>query len=359
MVTLTTGNLLDADAEALINTVNTVGVMGKGIALQFKRAFPGNFRAYADAVKAEEVEPGRMFVYDRSQEAGALFDNPRYIINFPTKRHWKSQSRMEDIEAGLDALVETVRRLQITSIAVPPLGCGNGGLDWDEVRPRIERALESIPGLTVLLFEPVGAPRAEEMVVRTETPKMTRGRALVIRLLDLYRRADDYKMGRLEAQKLAYFFEVAAGGSLNLRFGRHKFGPYSDALNHVLQAIDGHYIRGYGDGNVKSELSLVPGALDEATTFLQAEPDAEAVERQLQAVERTIEGFETPYGMELLGTVLWLVRDDAVPVADVGQAVEAAQAWSPRKKRLMRPDHIEIAWDRLAAQGWTPRADYA
>src|SRR5262249_34013059 len=135
MIELTQGDILKADAEALVNTVNCAGVMGRGIALQFKRAFPENFTAYAAACRREEVPRGRMLAVETRRPA-----NPRYIVNFPTKRHWKEKSRMADIEHGLEALVADVKRLGIRSIAVPPLGCGLGGLDWSEVRPRIERA---------------------------------------------------------------------------------------------------------------------------------------------------------------------------------------------------------------------------
>jgi len=149
------GSLLEADAEALVNTVNCVGVMGKGVALQFKRAFPDNFREYKRACRAEEVHPGAMHIFDR----GALFP-PRYIINFPTKRHWKGRSRIEDIHSGLAALMEEVRRLGIGSIAVPALGCGNGGLDWAEVRPLIESAFAAVPDVRLLLYAPDGTPAA-------------------------------------------------------------------------------------------------------------------------------------------------------------------------------------------------------
>ena len=134
MIEYTTGDILRSDAEALVNTVNCVGVMGRGIALQFKNLFPANFKAYAAACKRQEVRPGRMFVFDIGQ-----LTLPRYIINFPTKRHWRGKSRMEDIESGLAALVETIRERGIRSIAVPPLGSGLGGLDWVEIRRASKR----------------------------------------------------------------------------------------------------------------------------------------------------------------------------------------------------------------------------
>lgn len=124
MLTYTTGDILRDESEAIINTVNCVGVMGRGIALQFKNAYPENFKAYAKACKSKEVQPGKMFVTETGQ-----LSNPRFIINFPTKRHWRGASRMEDIDSGLADLVRAVRELKIKSLSIPPLGSGLGGLD--------------------------------------------------------------------------------------------------------------------------------------------------------------------------------------------------------------------------------------
>ena len=148
------GNLLEADVDALVNTVNTVGVMGKGIALQFKTAFPANFRAYARACKDDQVRLGKMFVFD----AGQLL-RPRWIVNFPTKGHWRSNSNLADVASGLDDLRRVIDELGITSIAVPPLGCGNGGLDWEDVRPLIEAKLAGL-NTRILFYAPVGTPGA-------------------------------------------------------------------------------------------------------------------------------------------------------------------------------------------------------
>ena len=151
MIEHKTGDLFGEDADALVNSVNCVGVMGRGIALQFKKQFPGNFKAYAEARKRNEVKSGRMFVY----ETGQL--SPRYIINFPTKRHWRSKSRMEDIEAGLDALGQEIRERDIRSIAIPSLGSGLGGLRWEDVRPRIEATLSGLDDVEFRLFGPGGS----------------------------------------------------------------------------------------------------------------------------------------------------------------------------------------------------------
>ena len=155
MIEFKTGDILQADAEALVNTVNCVGIMGRGIALQFKNAFPANFKAYAAACERKEVQPGKMFVF----ETGTM-TNPKYIINFPTKRHWRGKSRMEDIDSGLKALVEEIRARGIRSIAIPPLGSGLGGLNWTDVRFRIVEALRDFNDVQVIVFEPNSAPVA-------------------------------------------------------------------------------------------------------------------------------------------------------------------------------------------------------
>jgi O-acetyl-ADP-ribose deacetylase (regulator of RNase III) len=172
MIEFRTGDLLEADTEALVNTVNCVGIMGRGVALQFKHAFPENFKAYKAACAREEVRPGRMFVFETG-----LLANPKYIINFPTKRHWRGKSRMEDIAAGLKALVAAVRERGIRSIALPPLGSGLGGLKWDDVRPRIEAAFRDVDNLHVMVFEPHAGPEPALPKRAARVPTMTAGRA--------------------------------------------------------------------------------------------------------------------------------------------------------------------------------------
>jgi len=152
MIELKQGDILRANAEALVNTVNCVGVMGRGLALQFKKVFPDNFKSYKALCDNNELQPGKMFIYDLNR----LY-NPRYVVNFLTKRHWKGKSRIEDIEAGLQALGEDVRSRDIHSIAIPPLGCGLGGLCWGDVRARIKEAFQDLPDVQVLIYEPKGA----------------------------------------------------------------------------------------------------------------------------------------------------------------------------------------------------------
>jgi O-acetyl-ADP-ribose deacetylase (regulator of RNase III) len=342
-VTLTHGNLLKQDdVDAIVNTVNCVGVMGKGIALQFRNKWPENFRAYEAACKAKQVRPGRMFVFD----SGALV-KPNFIINFPTKDHWRGNSRIEFIRDGLADLVAQIRRLGIRSIAIPPLGCGNGGLDWADVRPLIESAFAELPEVEVRLFPPDGAPEPKSMEVRTERPRMTSGRAAVLSVLDTYR-ALGYGLSKIEVQKLAYFLQEA-GEALNLPFEKHAYGPYSDTLRHVLNRMEGHFIRGLGDGVSETEIEPVPEAMAEAEAFVDANGH-EALAERVRHVGDLIEGFQSPYGMELLATVHWVAKYEGAVTQE--QALAAVRGWNARKKALMAPEHVAAAWHRLEQSGW-------
>lgn len=335
-------NLLEADAEALVNTVNTVGVMGKGIALQFKKKFPSNFKAYERACKNGEVKIGEMFTVSLDQ-----LTNPRYIINFPTKRHWREKSRVEYVREGLEDLIREIERLGIHSIAVPPLGCGNGGLDWDdEVRPLIEAAFARAPEVQVYAYEPSPAAEPVTLDARGPKPEITPARAVMLSLIGSYK-ASHYALGRLVAQKLAYFAQTAGERSLNLEFLESEYGPYAENLNFLLQKLEGHYISGYGDRSGRSDIELLPETERKTEAFLSSYSETR---EHLERVARLIEGFETPYGMELLATVHWAVsRKGAISLEE---AVQIVQGWNPRKGDLFDEQHIGVAWERLEAEGW-------
>lgn len=353
MIHLTRGDLLKADVDALVNTVNTVGVMGKGVALQFRQAYPRNYEEYRRACKQGSVELGRMFVFD----AGQLV-RPRYIINFPTKKHWKSKSRLGDIDAGLLDLVRVIKELGIKSIAVPPLGAGSGGLNWSDVRPRIEKALGGLSDVDVMLYVPEGAPAASAMKVATNKPRMTAGRAALIGLLERYVQpglgvSTGPGASALEIQKLLYLLQ-AIGENLRLNFVASHYGPYAENVNHVLRALEGHYIRGYGDRSrpvsEAAPIELLPGAAEEADDFLNTLPDT--LQRFRQVI-KLIDGFESPYGLELLATVHWVATQvDRAARKDADLTVRLVQAWSRRKQRLFTERHIEIAWQRLKDERW-------
>ncbi len=342
MITQTRGNLLEADTEALVNTVNTVGVMGKGIALQFRRAFPENYEAYRRACEQKQLRLGEIFVF----ETGRL-EPPRYIINFPTKGHWRSKSKLEDIEAGLASLATVIRERGIRSVAVPPLGCGNGGLDWEDVRSCIEDALAELEDVDVRLYEPAGAPDPRTMPERRKRPKVTPSRAVLIELMDRYGELG-YSRKLLEVQKLAYFLQTV-GQPLRLRYARGRFGPFAHNLNKALQQLEGHFIVGLGDdARPTAQIELLPGAVEEARKVLSAQPEAR---ERFARVARLIEGFETPYGLELLASVHWLAEEEKT-ASNASQATTALRAWSPRKAHLFRAEHVQKAWDRLQAERW-------
>jgi O-acetyl-ADP-ribose deacetylase (regulator of RNase III) len=343
MIVPKNGDLLRADAEALVNSVNCVGVMGRGVALQFRKAFPENYEAYRKVCDRKELRPGTVFVHDLNR-----LTNPRYVINFPTKEHWKAKSRIEDIETGLGALVREVRARKIRSIAMPPLGCGLGGLRWAKVKPLIEEAFRGVPAVRVLLYQPKWAPPPEEMVKRSKAPSMTVGRAALLALANRYLAAVmDPIVTLLELHKLLYFLQESGEG-LKLRYEKATFGPYAENLRHLLNEIEGHFIEGFGDaGDQPSKpIRLDSQASARAEGYLDRYP---RTRERFERVVRLIAGFETPFGMELLATVHWVAKYEEAETAE--EAVAKTYAWNNRK-RMFQETHIRKAWERLERQGW-------
>ena len=343
MIEYKTGDILEEQTEALVNTVNCVGIMGRGIALQFKQAWPENFKAYASACRRKEVQPGQMFVF----ETGRLTP-PRYIINFPTKRHWKGKSRLVDIQSGLVALVHEIRRLEIGSIALPPLGAGLGGLEWSRVRQEIVRALGDLSDVRVVVFEPRPADASEPRRRSGRIPTMTPGRAALIGLMDRYLAGLlDPFVSLLEVHKLMYFMQEA-GEPLRLRLAKGPYGPYAENLRHVLAQIEGYYVTGYGAGGdiPDKELELVPGALQDAHAVLHQQPDTQ---RRFNRVADLVQGFESPFGLELLATVHWVItRERAVSEEEV---IDRTYDWNERKRQFSG-QQILLVRSILGDKGW-------
>lgn len=340
------GDILAEKTEALVNTVNCVGVMGRGIALQFKRRFPENFKMYVSLCKSREMKPGQMFVFDRGA-AGQLFP-PRYVINFPTKRHWRGKSRIEDIESGLESLVQEIRSRNIRSIAIPPLGAGLGGLGWEDVRIRVQAAMQRLDEVQVVVFEPGGGPTDEKANRSSQVPAMTLGRAALVALLDCYLRVGrEVSVTTLEVHKLMYFLQVT-GQPLRLAFTRGHYGPYAENLRHVLNAVEGHLVSGFVDGGETPHrpLELVPGAVEDAQVFLKNQDE---ILSRIARVLELVEGFETSFGLELLATVHWLVTEEATSTFD--DLVQRVSAWSEHKKQFS-PRQLRIAVDVLTRHGW-------
>jgi len=345
------GNLLDAPTEAVVNTVNTVGVMGKGIALMFKDAFPENFRAYEEAAKRKQVRIGQMFVTENR-----TLDGPKWLINFPTKKHWRQPSRLEWIVEGLQDLRRLIEEKKIRSIALPPLGCGNGGLEWSEVRPEIERALGQLSNVDVLVFEPT--TKYQNVAKRTGVLKLTPARALVADMIRRY-----WVLGiectYLEVQKLCWFLErtiheLKFEDPLDLRFVADKYGPYSDRLRHLLNGLDGSYLhcdKRLSDAGPSDTIWFD----EERRPFVDLYLKQESTRYLRQVLDRTaerIDGFESPLGMELLATVDWLIEREHCE-RDLAGIREGLRRWpagpaaAERKQRLFDDRLIGLALERL------------
>lgn len=337
-----TGNLLLADAEALVNTVNTVGVMGKGIALQFKKAYPANFKAYESAVRQGELQLGRVFVY----RTGKLEENPKYIINFPTKKHWRSKSKLSDIAEGLKDLVREVEQLSIKSIAVPPLGCGLGGLNWKDVRPLIVDAFSGLNDVMTIVYPPAGTPFAAEMPSDTLKPALTRVSAAILGVLQGYVGQVGRGATAIEIQKLAYLLE-RVGEPLDLRFTKGHYGPYSVRLDHVLNGLESHFISGFGDRSQRvaeaEPIVIALGAEDEIDRAAKSFDAATNIELVLSLVD----GFNSAYGTELLASVDWSVTQETGGSSDIKAVIDVLQQWNRRKSRLFTESHVASALQRL------------
>ncbi|HDV5709685.1 TPA: macro domain-containing protein [Legionella pneumophila] len=342
-ITTTHGDLLkQTDVDAIVNTVNCVGVMGKGIALQFKKKWPDNFAEYAKSCKLGHLRPGKVHIYKLEQSKYPLF-----IINFPTKDHWKEKSKIEYIKDGLNDLIQKIKNFNISSIAIPPLGCGNGGLSWNLVKPLIEEAFREVPDVEVKLFEPNYIVVPKEIENNSTKPKMTPGRAILLKLISIYG-SMNYGISNIEIQKLAYFLQEA-GANLRLKFEKHHYGPYADNLRHVLNKIDGHFIRGVCDSVFESEIELIDSALQEADDFIHNSDNID-LEIQLQKVADLIDGFQSPYGMELLSSVHWIASYEHAKNAN--EVFIKIQHWNARKRKIMQESHIKSAWQRLEEYNW-------
>ncbi|MBC6437038.1 MAG: macro domain-containing protein [Rhodobacteraceae bacterium] len=354
MVTFTQGNLLEADVEAVVNTVNTAGIMGKGIALMFKEQFPRNFEAYARACKAGEVRIGKMFVTEQE----GLF-NPRWIINFPTKTHWRVKTKTEWVEDGLKDLIRVIDQHNIRSIAIPPLGCGNGGLDWRDVRPMIEAALHRRGGVDAIVYEPTLT--YQNVVQRTGVEKLTPARALVAAMVRSYCTLG-IDCSILEVQKLGWFIERGARhvqvpdpAPLGFGFRAHRFGPYSHKLTKLLDGLDGSYLRcakRLADAGPADLIWFNEARYDRLQAYLNSGAGREFAP-VLEWATTMVDGFESPLGMELLATVDWMIQRAGVEPA-VEAVMEGLKGWAGggpaagRKLKIFDRRLVAIALERLA-----------
>jgi O-acetyl-ADP-ribose deacetylase (regulator of RNase III) len=350
MIRFTHGNLLEADAEALVNTVNTVGVSGKGIALMFKEAFPENFRSYEAASKAGNIVAGSLFITERDDMLG-----PRFIINFATKQHWRHPSKLQWIRAGLNELRGEIQRRGIRSIAIPPLGAGNGGLDWAEVKPLIVDELKDVD-CDVIVFEPT--PTYQNVVKRHGVEKLTPARALMAEMIRRYEILG-FDCSMLEAQKLAWFLSRAVARTgladpIAADFAPNRYGPYSDKVRHLLDSLDGSYLeceRRVADARPFDPIRFKHDRQDRVAAYLTT-AEASAYRSSLDEASDFIDGFQSPHGLELLATVDWLHHRRGVPL-DSNTMINAIANWpgpegaAQRKAKMFTRHHVQVAVEHL------------
>lgn len=350
MITYTTGNLLEAPADALVNTVNTVGVMGKGIALMFKERFPQNMDAYAKACKVGAVKTGKMFITEPQELVG-----PRWIVNFPTKQHWKANSKIEWIEEGLIELRYFLIKNKVRSIAIPPLGAGNGGLNWADVKPKIEAALGDLNDINILIYEP--SVKYQNVAKSMGVQKLTPARAMISELIRRYW-ALGMDCSLLEIQKLAWFLQRfieknELANSLKLNFEAKNYGPYAYNLNHLLNSLDGSYLtseKRIPDCKPLDVIWFKQEKIENISIYLKTE--AKEYLPVLNQASDLIDGFESPFGLELLATVDWILHEmDSKPtVESVRRHISewpAGKEWADRKLSLFDDNSINFALERL------------
>ena len=342
MIESASGDILKADVDALVNPVNCEGETGRGLALQFKIRFPENFDAYYEACRNQEVRLGEMLVHDYGSR-----HRPRYIINFPIKNHWRDQTTIESVEAGLADLAKVVEDRSIMSLAMPPIGCGPGGLDWKEVRPILEKRLDR-PDRSFIIYGFAAPPIQKAPSRPAEAPTMTRGRAALVHLMSRYVRSiDDNHVTLPELHMLLYLLQEA-GEQLRLEFNKGSASPYARNLRPVLNAIDGYYLSGYigGPDRPNKELVLIPSIEPVAAEFLKDEANTL---KRIERVLALVEGFPPHSGLELLTSTHWIAtREQPHAMEDL---VRRTYGWN-RQKRAFAPEAIASAVNRLVERGW-------
>lgn len=336
------GNLLEAHTQALVNTVNTVGVMGKGIALQFKEAFPMNFKIYADACKKKELITGKLLVVKEQ-----TLEGEKIIINFPTKTDWFMKSKYEYVEEGLIELAKVIKEYKIESIAIPPLGCGNGGLKWEKVRPMIEKYLGHLTNVNIQVFEPNEA--VKEILKQQDTKKeikLTPARAMVLYAMFFYESLGE-NASLFVANKLAYFLQRLGEKSLNkLKFEASHYGPYAVQVEHLLHNVNGKYLKGLEQMNAKAfePLELQYDKVKEVSDYIKNELSGEQRTR-LSNLVKLIDGFQSALSLEILATVDFVRKDK--PGMNQEDIVKTIHNWSDRKRKLFQEKYIQIASKHL------------
>jgi O-acetyl-ADP-ribose deacetylase (regulator of RNase III) len=337
MLRYTTGNILESSAQALVNTVNTVGVMGKGIALQFKKAYPNNFKAYTDACKKGEVVVGKLFI----TVDGNISSGEKIIINFPTKKDWRKPSEYSYVKEGLDDLIRIIGENNIKSIAIPPLGAGNGGLEWERVKKIIEEKL-AVVNADVYVYEPTKIIKEH---LKKERVKLTDARALLLYVLfDLIKNGE--YVSEFSSEKVCYFLQrFGANDYFKLKFEPNFYGPYSGKVRFVLNALNGSYIMGYSDMNKKpfEPLTLVADGYDTVRNHVENKKNLSDI---AQKTVQFLQGFYSDFALELLSSIDYLVTVQKTYEKHI--ISQKLEGWSDRKRSLFsNPKYIDISLKHL------------
>ncbi|MDH7447828.1 type II toxin-antitoxin system antitoxin DNA ADP-ribosyl glycohydrolase DarG [Aquimarina sp. 2201CG14-23] len=344
MINYVTGNILDSEAQAIVNTVNTVGVMGKGIALQFKKAYPNNYKSYSIACKNKEVVVGKMFVTTDSN----ISSGEKVIINFPTKQNWRKPSEYIYIEDGLDDLISVIELNQIKSIAIPPLGAGNGGLKWEKVKKIIEEKLNSLD-INIYVYEPT-SQIVEKL--KKERVKLTDARALLLYVLyDLVKNGEF--VSEFSSEKVSYFLQrFGAKKYFKLQFTPNFYGPYSGKVRYVLNALNGSYIMGYSDMDKKpfEPLTIVSDGFDEVKNHIQSKPELALIAKNTTDF---LNGFYSDFALELLSSIDFIVSTEKS--FDKQIISNKLSEWSDRKQSMFsNPKYIDISVRHLQSADIKP-----
>lgn len=339
MIQFFEGNLLESNAVALVNTVNTMGVMGKGIALQFKNQYPNNYKLYKKACKEKEIQVGKLFI----TEEYSLLGNRKIIINFPTKTDWRKPSEYSYIESGLKELFKIISENKIESVAIPPLGAGNGGLEWNRVKCLIEQYLTGL-NCDIQVYEPNAIIRE---AMKKERVKLTPARAMLLSVLYELVRNNEF-VSEFSAEKTAYFLQrFGAKDQFKLEFLPYFYGPYSGKVKHVLYYLNGSYITGYSSKDKKpfEELGIMFDAENEIKSYLD-QADNLVFKDISDKTKAFLSGFYSAFGLELLSTVDYIMSEKLVNTTE--EVSRYIESWSGRKKSLFsNPKFIDIAIKKI------------
>lgn len=334
-----TGNLLESEAEALVNTVNTVGVMGKGIALQFKNMFPNNYKSYVKVCANHELKIGSLLV----TEDESLLGGKKIIINFPTKTNWRKPSEYSYIEKGLIELVKLIKERNIKSIAIPPLGAGNGGLDWIKVKLILDKYLQNID-CDIQIYQPSATIQES---LKKERAKLTPARAMLLSVLYELVHYGEF-VSEFSAEKIAYFLQrFGAKNVLKLEFLPNFYGPYSGKVKHVLYNLNGSYIIGYSSKDKKpfEELGLIADAENDVHDFLEKSENDE-YKKIVNKTKNFLSGFYSQFGLELLSTVDFIMFEKKI--FSLEEIKTELENWSNRKKTLFNnPKFLQLAQENI------------